>query len=360
MRGPDADADEVDLFAQAAGGNFLNALPCVIYECNSSLELTFISNNISKLIGIEAKELIGNRLFWDERIVAEDWGLVGPKIEELKNINSVSMTHRLLNRRGLPVRVCHNLQNTSRSGQQFFQGCLLKIDDESPDQGLARSSVDLFLHKIGNQFQLLRLIINSLKKVLPESRETEVLHQTIDNAIELARNFSDYNQTPAAWSSDCDMAEVLQAASVRLRPDWLQKGVLFKDQTDPSLHSVSVSGDAYLLELAISHVLQNAVEATPQGGTVSLRASVESGIDVAPVVKVSIIDSGCGIEAKNLDRMSSPFFTTKEGRYGLGLSTAYRYIAMHSGLMQIRSVLNKGTEVHIVLPATDLKKPSQK
>ncbi|HEV8343032.1 MAG TPA: ATP-binding protein [Candidatus Binatia bacterium] len=340
-------------------GNFLDNLPCVIYECNRSLELKFISSNISKLIGFEAKELIGKRSLWDERIVVKDLSLVREKLDELKNLESVSLIHRLLDRRGLPVWVYHSLQAASGT-EELFRGCLLRMDGEAADQGLSRSSVDLFLHKIGNHFQLLRLVINSLKKVLPESRETEVLNQTIDSAIELARSFSDYNQAPASWSAALDMTDILEAAAVRSQPDFLQKGVSFDPEIESSLHSVCVSGDPFLLELAISHVLQNALDSTSKGGKVTLSARAHSESGVIPVVKIRVLDSGCGIEAKNLDRILSPFFTTKDGRYGLGLSTADRFVTMHSGLMQVRSIVNEGTEVTIVLPAASLEGLSPK
>lgn len=324
------------------------------------MELEFVSDNIFELIGFEAKELVGNRSLWNERIVAEDLTLVQQKLDELRNLKSISMTHRLLDRRGLPVWVCHSLQSVTSSGKELFRGCLLAVGNETPGQGLTHGSVDLFVHKIGNHFQLLTLIINSLKKVLPESRETEVLHQTVDSAIELTRSFSDYNQAPVSWSTAVNMIEVLEAALIRCRPQFLGKGILLEERVDPSLQSVSLAGDPFLLELAISHVLQNALEATQKNGIVTFRAKAESKASVAPVVKISVIDSGCGIEEKNLERILLPFFTTKEGRYGLGLSTAYRFVTMHSGLMQVRSIVNEGTEIKIVLPAFPLKNPPQK
>ena len=332
----------------------LDSFPCVVYECNSSMELTFITSNIFELIGIEARELVGNRALWDERIAADDLALVRRKIEELKNVKSISITHRLLDCRGLPVWVTHSLQRT-RPDADGFRGCLLRAGNEAAVQELGQGAADLFVHKIGNHFQLLRLVVSSLKKVLPASRETEVLNQTVDSAIELARSFSDYNQAPSSWVATVDLIDVLEAASTRLKPDFLEKDVLFENRIDPSVREVSIAGDPFLLELAVSHVLQNALEAAQKGGTVTLYAKAESKTGVVPLVKINVIDSGCGIDQKNLQRIFSPFFTTKEGHYGLGLSTAYRFVTMHSGVLQVRSIVNEGTEVKIALPAVALK-----
>jgi len=371
-RSPSAGAEGLDPLAASSIGRgdsnsldeasreiSLDSFPCVLYECNRSMELTFITSNIFELIGFEAGELIGNRAFWDERIIADDLVLVRQKLGELKNLKSISMTHRLLDRRGLPVWVSHSLQSLPKAGGDVLRGCLLRSGKEAAVQESGQGAVDLFVHKIGNHFQLLRLVISSLKKVLPESRETEVLNQTVDSAIELARSFSDYNQAPSSWLGTVGMIDVVEAGSARLKPEFLEKGVLFENQIDPSVREVSVAGDPFLLELAVSYILQNALEATPKGGTVTLRAKAESKTSAVPVVKISIIDSGCGIEGKNVERILSPFFTTREGHYGLGLSTAHRFITMHSGLIQVRSIVNEGTEVKIALPAVALKNPSR-
>lgn len=334
--------------------DFLHSLVCVIYECKRSMDLTFISNNILELIGFEAKELVGNRSLWEERIVAEDSGLVRQKLDDLKKLKSVSMVHRLLDRRGFPVWVSHGLQWVTSEDRDCFHGYLLGARNGTDVQGLGHGAVDLFVHRMGNHFQLLNLVISSLRKALPESRETEVLQETVDRVIELTRRFSEYNQAPSCWSEAVDMIVVLQGAVARRKPAFLEKGVVLEERIDASsIEQVSVSGDPFLLELAVGHVLQNALEATGAGGKVTLdaKAELEPG-----VVKVHITDSGCGIEEKNLGRISLPFFTTKEHHDGLGLSMAWRFIKMHSGLLDVRTVRDQGTEVKVVLPAVTAKK----
>jgi signal transduction histidine kinase len=65
---------------------------------------------------------------------------------------------------------------------------------------------------------------------------------------------------------------------------------------------------------------------------------------------VSIIDTGCGIPAENMDRVFDPFFTTKPGGTGLGLSTCYAIARQHDGDLEICSQENKGTTVNVRLP----------
>ncbi len=335
---------------------FLESLPCVIYECDLSMELNFVSENVIELIGFEAKELVGNRSLWEKRIVDQDLALVQRKLDELKTLKSVSMIHRLLDRRGLPVWVSHGLQQVTSGKGEIFRGCLLGIGEDMRAQRVERGTVERFVHKIGNHFQLLNLVVSSLRKVLPKSREADVLHETVEKTIELTRSFSEYNCVPGCWLAAVDMSEVLQAAVRRHKPAFLAKGTILKERIDSFIDGqVSVSGDPFLLELAIGHVLQNALEAN-DGGEVTLHARAESEAGVVSVVKISVIDSGCGIEEKDSVQIFSPFFTTKEGHDGLGLSMACRFVEMHSGLLRVKSVEGEGTEVEITLPAVAVKR----
>ncbi|MGH7928135.1 MAG: ATP-binding protein, partial [Candidatus Binatia bacterium] len=104
-----------------------------------------------------------------------------------------------------------------------------------------------------------------------------------------------------------------------------------------------------LLEAAFGHLLQNALEATEPGGTVEFSGRVElnSSQDVAWLY---IKDSGCGIPAREQDQVILPFFTTKKGRDGLGLTVASRFVEMHRGALRIMSREGEGTEVTILLP----------
>lgn len=70
-------------------------------------------------------------------------------------------------------------------------------------------------------------------------------------------------------------------------------------------------------------------------------------------MKLSVIDEGCGIEEKDLEQVFTPFFSTKEEHGGLGLSMTRRFVEMHCGVVEVRSVEGEGTEVEITLPAVE-------
>src|SRR5215475_13341317 len=326
------------------------SLPCVLYQCNAAFEFTYVSENISELLGLESNELIGTPLLSDQRIPVEDLVLLTNRLGELEQVNKrTSLLHRMLTRRGLPLSVAHSLWKASSNDLTVIRGCIVPMDDNGRLNSSEQATISRFVHKIGNHFQLLNLVVNSLKRTVLESRETSILQETLDKAIEITRSFSDYNQVPTCLSR-VELTDILQAAVVARRSSFEKKGIAFDSQIHASANSAVIQADPYLLELAIGHVLQNALEATKAGGQVTLEARVTCSGDSASMASVSIIDSGCGIDENAMANVVVPFFTSKKNHDGLGLSMASRFIEIHGGILRITSVRGKGTEVEIVLP----------
>lgn len=109
-----------------------------------------------------------------------------------------------------------------------------------------------------------------------------------------------------------------------------------------------ISGNPQKLEQLIINIIMNALEAlTSVSAMVEVKCSLQDGN-----VVVEVTDEGVGIPQENLDRITEPFFTTKQskGGTGLGLSIAYAIIKEHGGVLDIKSYPFSGTKVRITLP----------
>jgi hypothetical protein len=329
---------------------FSESLPCVLYECNVAFEFTYVSENISELLGLDSNELIGSRLLSDQRIPVEDLILLSNRLAELEHLNiKTSLMHRILDRRGLPFWVAHSFWKASLNNTTVVRGCIVPMDYNGRLNSSEQAVISRFVHKIGNHFQLLNLVVNSLKRIVPESKEILLLQDTVEKAIEHTRGFSDYNQVPTSLSR-VELVDILQATAMTRRSSFEKKGITFESQIHASVSGATIQADPYLLELAIGHVLQNALEATEAGGGVRLHARVKCPGDSASAVTISVIDSGSGIDENALKNVIAPFFTSKKNHEGLGLSMASRFIEVHGGILRITSAQGKGTEVEILLP----------
>jgi len=107
-----------------------------------------------------------------------------------------------------------------------------------------------------------------------------------------------------------------------------------------------ISADRYLLKSAFSNVLKNAYESMPNGGTVTIELSSDEGRDS---LKILFHDEGSGIISNIRKEIFTPFFSTKAGGAGLGLSIVYKVITLHNGSVGVKSS-RKGTAVEIELP----------
>jgi len=105
--------------------------------------------------------------------------------------------------------------------------------------------------------------------------------------------------------------------------------------------------DPYLLAQALENLLRNAVEAMPQGGSVT----VSTGREGKETMVLSVRDTGHGMDARTLERLQE-FHTTKPGGTGLGLAHARRVAEAHQGTLRIKSRVGHGTTVTLVFPVS--------
>jgi signal transduction histidine kinase len=118
--------------------------------------------------------------------------------------------------------------------------------------------------------------------------------------------------------------------------------------------------DAVQIKRVLGSIVQNAVDAMPEGGSIHLSAenvhiSDNKRIKRGNYLKISIRDSGHGIKPDDLARIFDPYFTTKKTRgrkgIGLGLSLCYSIMKNHRGSITVESELGKGTTFHLLIPA---------
>lgn len=142
-----------------------------------------------------------------------------------------------------------------------------------------------------------------------------------------------------------DMRETVEGA-LRLTGYLLRKGNVRLEQKLPA-RPVQVTYDAQQIEQVLINLIQNAVQAMPQGGKLHVQLASRHG-----GAEIRLRDSGTGIAEDVLPRIFDPFFTTKaEGQgTGMGLSVSYGIVSRHGGRIDVESRLAKGTTFIVHLP----------
>ncbi len=166
----------------------------------------------------------------------------------------------------------------------------------------------------------------------------------IDRMDVHVRELLDYARSDAPRVQPLDLAAVVAEVVGRLDPELARAGIRVAVE-DCRARPGALPLDPRLLAQAVETIVTNAIEAMPQGGSLAVRLE-----DRGQGVGVSFTDSGPGIPAELLARVSEPFFTTKTRGLGLGLSIARRIVERFGGRLEITSLRGQGTTVRMELP----------
>ncbi len=112
-----------------------------------------------------------------------------------------------------------------------------------------------------------------------------------------------------------------------------------------------VRGERSQLVTALANIIQNAVDAMPRGGTLTVRTRCETHPDGTRQARIDVVDTGDGIPEFARDRIFEPFFTTKRRlkRVGLGLCFVSAIVDRHRGRLEFDSVPRRGTRFTVSL-----------
>jgi signal transduction histidine kinase/ActR/RegA family two-component response regulator len=143
------------------------------------------------------------------------------------------------------------------------------------------------------------------------------------------------------------VAQVIELTRVRWRDLPQQRGIAIAMRTDLQQPLAAILGQESEIRDALTNLIFNAVDAMPEGGTLTVRTRSS-----AETVQLEVADSGVGMDEETRRRCLEPFFTTKGERgTGLGLAMVYGMVRRHSGELEIDSAAHQGTTFRVTFPA---------
>ncbi len=142
-----------------------------------------------------------------------------------------------------------------------------------------------------------------------------------------------------------DVSDILRSSANLISHQKRGNDIKFEFEVSEDLPHINA--DSGQIQQAVIALATNAVDAMPEGGTLTFRAFSQSNRIV-----IEVEDTGFGIAPENMSKVFEPFFTTKEvGKgTGLGLAVCYGIITEHGGRLAVRSNVGKGTTFSIYLP----------
>ena len=210
-------------------------------------------------------------------------------------------------------------------------------------------------HELKNPIFPIQLSIETLRRALDQdggqrdaARFQALFRESSDTILEelhslraIVEEFSQFARMPPPRLSPTDVSEVAERALALYRAR--AGATRIETVLPPDLPPAAADRD--LLGRALGNLIANALEAMPDGGTLSVRARA-----VPEGVAIEVSDTGPGLTEEQRTRLFTPYYTTKKGGTGLGLAIVQGIVSDHGGRIQVESAPGKGTTFVLVLP----------
>jgi signal transduction histidine kinase len=241
-------------------------------------------------------------------------------------------------------------------------GRLIIFDDVTDRDELERrlmqadklSSIGLLAAGVAHEVNTPLAVISTYAQMLAKqvsgdeqkSKLLEKIAKQTFRASEIVNSLLNFSRTSPTDFVDIDLNRVIRETTTLIDHQFQKAHVTTRFTLLDDLPMVR--GNAGKLQQVFLNLFINARDAMPGGGSLTVRTWAENGF-----VHAEIADTGQGIPAEHLARIYDPFFTTKGPKKGtgLGLSITYGIVQEHNGVIEVDSVVGRGTRFHIEFPS---------
>ncbi|MHC4871563.1 MAG: ATP-binding protein [Planctomycetota bacterium] len=207
-------------------------------------------------------------------------------------------------------------------------------------------------HEIRNPLNSVQGFVQLLQENAENEQHKEYCHIVLDEVKRIngiVQDMLDFSRQQEFSTENTDIEKILHEVCRQLH------GEAEKQEIDLSLQVTAktipqVRANADKLKQVLINIIRNGLQATPAGGRVTAGLDIYSSESSPFMVRISITDTGSGIDKENLSKVFDPFYTTKDDGTGLGLSICQKIVEQHGGRINVESVLTEGTSFFIFLP----------
>jgi len=211
-------------------------------------------------------------------------------------------------------------------------------------------------HEIRNPLTVIKMLFHSLDLQFeaddPRTRDVEVMREKMEHLNKIVEQILDFARSADPTFAPVSVNAVVEDLGLLTRHKLTNQNIELIRKLDAKQPQVMADGTQ--LEQVFLNLTLNAVEAMPDGGslTIATRALEAADPDSAPRVQIEFRDTGHGMTQAQCDKIfKSLLTTTKRKGAGLGLAIVSRIIQAHHGTIEVKSRKNRGSTFTITLPA---------
>ena len=210
-------------------------------------------------------------------------------------------------------------------------------------------------HELKNPLFPLQITVENLKRARHQHPEQfdEVFDESTGTLLTelgalraIVSRFSEFAKMPPPQLESVDLNQIVERVLRLFEPQFQAVGNRqYRLQVELDSKLSRIQADPEQLARALQNLVLNALDAMPEGGTLTLRTLQRDGS-----VLLEVADSGCGLTKDECERLFTPYYTTKLQGTGLGLAIVQSVVSDHGGRISVDSTPGHGTTFHIELP----------
>jgi len=351
-----------------AAENIISTISDLLIMLNGDGKITRVNNAISEILGYKEAELVGNPiniLFFGDDSTEE----VTREITTHNNLKNKELAFKTRGGEKVHVLFSSSLM-VDKSGTIIGVVCAArdiskrkKLEEENL-KIKKLESIGILAGGIAHDFNnLLSVITGNISLALDERSSRDEIRKFLREsekaalkASELAMKFLVFSEGGWLKKDEIVLPGLIEDVKNTLTPG---NNYVYDLHIPPNIPPIM--GDEDHLKEVLKNIFINAVEAMPQGGSITVQVEdveLETGniflLHEGQYVKISISDTGSGIPEADLEKIFDPYFSTKNNvtqkGLGLGLSVCYSIIKKHDGHIYAESKPGKSTTIILYLP----------
>jgi two-component system NtrC family sensor kinase len=241
----------------------------------------------------------------------------------------------------------------------------LRVAEAEATRGEKLASVGLLAagiaHELNNPLTGVLTFSTLLRKKMPDgsldAEDMDLVIQETKRCAAIIRRLLDFAREKKPEKKFSDLNQIIEETERLIERPAHLRDIEIRKELDTNLPPVWVDADQ--IKQVVMNMLVNAQQAIEKKGTIDVRTRIapepkraEPLAEPVRMVEIAVMDTGCGIPEKNLQRIFDPFFTSKEvGKgTGLGLSVSHGIVRAHGGLIEVESTVGEGTTFRVYLP----------
>ena len=322
----------------------------------ADFDMTYLSRNLTSMLGYEPQEFIDDPRFWDKHVHPEDRHRVLASLPRFFKDGHVGYDYRFLHKDGTYRWVHEEVKAIPDSTGKPVEviGYWTDITQQKlMEQELVRSqrfatigeTAAMVGHDLRNPLQGMTGAIHYLKtkedsKLSKEGKEMlQLIQEDIGRSDKIINDLLEYSKELRLELSETNVKSITQDALAKVK---IPKRVRVVNSTK---NQPPMKLDVEKMRRVFLNLTLNAVDAMPKGGTLTI-ASTRSDDNV----HITFKDTGEGMTTETLAKLWSPLYTTRAKGMGFGMAIAKRLVEAHGGSISVETKVGKGSTFTVTLP----------